>query len=58
MDKKEVTFEIVKLLENNHINFMDWEKIKTFIDDTFVRINSKSNFASDKVTENRINAWF
>lgn len=58
MSEKEVAFEIVKLLENNNINFMDWEKIKSFIDDTFIRINSKSNFASDKVTVNRINSWF
>ena len=36
----------------------DWEKIKLFIDDTFDRIKSKSNFKCDEVTHKRINSWF
>lgn len=58
MNKKEVAQKIIDLLENNNITLEDWEKVKFFIDDTFVRINSKSNFVSDKVTKNRISSWF
>lgn len=56
--KKEVAKKIAELLESNNIMLRDWEKIKLFIDDTFDRIKSKSNFKCDEVTHKRINSWF
>lgn len=59
MDKnneKNKAKEIVKILEN--ISYRDWNKIKNIIDDNFSRINNKSNFKCDEVTQNRIDDWF
>lgn len=55
-DKKSKAKEVMKVLEN--VSYRDWNKIRNFIDDNFLRINNESNFKYDEVTQNRIDSWF